>query len=167
MSNENKVKSIRVFLKKGHTKPESLPVKVLEFLKSLRDIDAQLFSTWFEQGQSKKQALSKEVRFEERYIAELITKEWDDKFPELGSTFMLWSGKDSEVKNTKVSFRIGVTSSKSHATEFIGISMPFEVSLQPEKDDRRIIDIVKLIKQLFPVESIDIYSFSAGYTSQS
>src|SRR5579859_7071352 len=107
MSEKRLVRNIRGTLPKKKESVEALAEKATLFLNGLKGIVPERFSAWFEQAWSKKTALQKEVTIDAGHLAGIIQKEWDRKFPELGSHFTFWSGNAVEEEVAKVDFIIG------------------------------------------------------------
>ena len=89
------------------------------------------------------------------WLAKTISCEWDPKFPQLGASFTFWSGKEDDTQNTKVSFRIGVTSEKPNINNFIGISLPFDDKFHLENDDHKVDLIKDLLLRTFQAYEIE------------
>lgn len=152
----NFVENIRGNLQKKEGSIIELTDKVLLFLESLKKIDESLFSSWYEQGWSKKEALEKKVVFEKEFIQKVIEKAWDKKFPELGSHFTFWSGKDSNLYGAQISFRIGLISKNKYLNNIVNVSLPTSKELRTDKNDPKIENIIKLIKETWNTKDIEI-----------
>lgn len=147
---------IRGVIPKKNEGIEDLTDKVVFFLNNLKKIDETLFSYWYEQGKSKKQALENEVMFNKESLSKIIKKEWDKKFPELGSSFIFWSGKVDDMDNCQVSFSIGSISENKYINNRVVVKFPKTKELQVNKNDERITKIEKLIKQVWDSKEIEI-----------
>jgi len=152
----NFVENIRGILPKKEENIIELTDKVLLFIESLKKIDENLFFNWYEQGWSKKEALEKKVVFEKEFIQKVIEKAWDKKFPELGSNFTFWSGKDSNLYGAQISFRVGLISKNKYLTNIVNVSLPTSEELRIDKNDPKIKNILKLIKEIWNTKDIEI-----------
>lgn len=152
----NSVENIRGLIPKKKETIDNLADKVLFFLESLKQIDEDLFSNWFEQGWSKKEALEKKVVFEKEFIQKVIEKSWDKKFPELGSYFTFWSGEDSNLYGAQLSFKIGLISDNKNLKNRVIVSLPTSEELRIDKNDPKIENILKLIKEIWSTKDIEI-----------
>lgn len=150
-----KLSSIRAIFPKKQESIEILSEKVFAFLTNLIKIDEELFSNWYEQGWSKANAKKNKVFLDLEWLAKMINHHWDAKFPQLGASFTFWSGKEDDTQNTKVSFRIGVTSEKPNINNFIGISLPSDDKLQFENDDNKVVLIKDLLLRIFHASEIE------------
>jgi hypothetical protein len=151
-----KIGVVKAYLKKCSTDIDSLSLKLIGFIEGLRKIDDNIFTTWYEQGKSKKDALKLMVKEDPNNIAEIIRKSWDKKFIELGSVFSFWTGRENEIDNTKLNFRLGVTSKNDFISAFIGISFPYNETLRIEKGSIKEAQIVALIEEVWIPEKIEI-----------
>ena len=150
------VESIRVYLPKVAIDAKDLSIKVLHFLGSLKEIDKELFSEWYEQGKTKKEAQERKVIFDATYLENVINREWDKKFPELGSTFIFWTGRNNDSENVKLNFSIAKTTSNKFLSNVVGISFPQCKDLQIVKDDKRFKDITVTMKTIWNPLEIEI-----------
>jgi len=99
--------------------------------------------------------MKKEVMIDAGHLAGIIQKEWDKKMPQLGSHFTFWTGKANDEENAEVNFNIGQTNDNKHLRNVVGVSFPASEGLRYPKDDRRIQDIVALIKRTWnPMEIV-------------
>lgn len=152
----NFVENIRGFIPKKKETTADLSDKILFFLDSLKQIDEDLFSIWFEQGWSQKEALEKKVVFEKEFIQKVIEKAWDKKFPELGSHFTFWSGKESDLYGTQISFKIGLISDNKNLRNRVIVSLPTSKELRINRNDQKIENIIKLIKEIWSTKDIEV-----------
>jgi len=150
------IDSIRVYLPKTATGAKTLAIKILHFLSSLREIDNDLFPDWYEQGKTQKEAKERKVVFETTYLENVISGEWDKKFPELGSTFSFWTGKDNDIENSKLNFSVGKTTTNKHLSNIVGISLPRKTDMLIKRDDERIKKIITLMKSIWNPLEIEI-----------
>ncbi|WPO78021.1 hypothetical protein [Flavobacterium sp. KACC 22761] len=150
------VENIRGFIPKKTEGIDSLSNRVVFFLESLKQIDEDLFSNWFEQGWSKKEALEKKVVFEKEFIQKVVEKAWDKKNQELGSYFTFWSGKDSNLYGAQISFKIGLISDNKNLRNRVIVSLPISQELRINKNDQRIENIIKLIKEIWNTTDIEL-----------
>lgn len=153
---ENKlIRNIQGVLPKKEETVELIADKIVNFLNGLHAIDSQLFNDWYETGWSKKEALQKKVLINTDFITEIVKKEWDKKFPELGSKFSFWSGKD-DLEDVDLSFGLGKTIENKNIKNAINISFPFDERLRLKKDDEKVSQIVELIKKCWNPISVEI-----------
>lgn len=143
------VKGIKWIIPKKEIPQEELAIKVLDTLLQLKEIDDTLFSTWKEQGWSKKDAIKNTVRFEYDCILSIIQKEWDKQFTELGCSFTFWSGNQKDIDNSQISFSIGKTTKNKSSSNVIYLSFPFSDYLKYYSDDKRIKAIVEMLKNIW------------------
>jgi len=155
MNNKNVVQSFRFFLPKKDEQVIDLANKVFNFLTGLKAIDPTLFSRWYEQAHSEKKAKEKAVLLNAKYLESIIHAEWDNKFPHLGCTFNLWSGKDDDTENCQVSFNIGKTTDNVNIKNVITLSFPFKKDLHL-KDETKISAIKTLIKNVWNPSLIEV-----------
>jgi len=148
--------NIKGVIPKNKVTLDELSNKVLIFLKSLNQIDEKLFSDWYEQGWSKKEALKKKVSLEKEYIRKIIENEWDKKFPDLGSGFTFWTGKDDDMKNSRISFTIGLITKNEYLNNIVSLSLPKSDELKINKNDERIKKIEKLIRDVWDSTEIEV-----------
>jgi len=94
--------------------------------------------------------------FDASYLAGVIGKEWDKKFPDLGSHFTFWSGDEEELDGVEVSFMIGATSGNQQIRNAVMASFPHKEAFWPRKDDQRVKDIVALMKKIWGVTEVVI-----------
>ena len=149
-------RDIRLNVSKKKEQPEEIAKKILLFLNGLKKLDETEFSVWYQQGWSKKEALSKKVLFEEEYILNTVNKNWDKKFPELGTHFSFWTGKDDDLKNSLVSFMLGATSKNPNINSNLLLKIPIQVD-SPTFVDGRIQEIVVLMQEIWGKYSYDIF----------
>jgi hypothetical protein len=127
-------------------KKESVEVctfKVLCFLEILKNYDNSLFATWYEKGNSKKEALMKKVEFTSVYIKNALEKKWDKKFDDLGSRVSFWSGNIDENSSSEISFKVGAYGSKSFNTNSCVITLPTYANSIYEKQFIELIEVFK------------------------
>jgi hypothetical protein len=150
------VENVRGFISKKEESIIDLSNKVLHFLEALKNIDEDLFSNWYEQARSKKKALEKKVVFEKEFVQKVIEKAWDKKFPNLGSNLIFWSGNDDNAHGSQIYFRIGLTSDNKNLRNRVIVSLPTSENLRIERNDKRIEDIVKIMKKIWEAKEVEI-----------
>ena len=101
----SKVNYIRIELK-NNLDQEEIVKHIEETLIGLKKIDYTLFSNWYEQSTSRKKSMDKIVIVDYEYIKDIVLKNWDKKFPELGTYFKLWTGNIVDENNFKLSFKL-------------------------------------------------------------
>mgnify|MGYP000870876600 CR=1 FL=1 len=148
------VEGIRCIVPKYKESSESLSKKVLNTLFLLREIDESLFTEWYEQGNSKKEALNLKLSLDIDSIEKIVLKEWDKKFPDLGSNFIFWSGKNNDLENTNISFRIGLLSQNKNLNNRVVISFPMAIRIR--KNDERINRISIALSQIWRTKEIEV-----------
>lgn len=154
----NQVSVIQCVLEKNESSKELLATKILETLIFLRDLDFDYFGNWFELGYSRKKALEKKVDFSYDYLFNQVVKNWDKKFPDLGTSVWFWSGK-ADTQNTSISFRVGLTSINPFLNPIIVIEFPFEHSLRVDENDDRIIAITKKMTEIWSPKEINFLRY--------
>jgi hypothetical protein len=75
-------------------------------MATLSNVDPA-FSQWFGKGKSRKQALSRPIEPTRAALEQLIRKEWDDQFEELGSSVWAWNGVCDDYDDTSLSITCG------------------------------------------------------------
>jgi len=146
------LKKIRLDIPKMIEEPKEIATKVLRFLNGLKIIDELEFSNWYEQGWSKKEALSKKVILEEEYLISVINDNWDKKFPELGTLFSFWTGKDDNEVNSVVSFTLGTTSKNPNLKGKVLLKFPNETF-----NEEKVKKIISLLQEIWGKHSYDIF----------
>lgn len=149
-------RNIRLNVPKKKEQPEEIAKKVLKFLNGLKAIDEREFSDWYEQGWSKKEALSKKVLIEEEYLLNKVNKRWDRKFPELGTRFSFWTGKDDDLLNCLVSFNLGKTTKNPNLNANVRLEIPIEANA-PTLNDEKVKAIIVLMQEIWGKHSCDIF----------
>ncbi len=148
-------RNIRLNVPKKKEYPEEIAKNVLKFLNGLKIIDESEFSSWHEQGWSKKESLSKKVSFEEEYLLGIVNKCWDKIFPELGTHFSFWTGKD-DFDSSLVSFNLGMTTKNKNLSANVRIEIPTEFNA-PTLNDEKVKEIVALMQEIWGKHSYDIF----------
>jgi hypothetical protein len=149
-------RNIRLNVPKKKESPEEIAKQILKFLNGLKSIDEAEFSEWYELGWSKKEAQSNKVPFEEEYLLGKINKRWDKQFPELGTHFSFWNGKDDDDANSLVSFILGVTSKNPNLSANVRIEIPSEENI-PTLNEEKVKRIVALMQDIWGKYSYDIF----------
>jgi|SRR5690348_8259097 len=151
----NLIRNIQGVPPKKEETVELIADKIVNFLNGLHEIDPQLFNDWYEQAGSKKEALQKKVLINTEFIQGVVRKEWDKKFPELGSGFSFWSGKD-DLEDVVLTFGVGMTTKNKNINNVINIKLPFDKTLRLKKDDEKVSQIVELIKRCWNPVTMEI-----------
>lgn len=151
---EPKIEFIRFTLKKRDRDSE-LSTKVLQTLSSLKSINEDLFGKWYEQSNSKSDAKNKQVIFEYSFIDQLIKKNWDKKFNNLGSGFMLWTGKDDD--SFVLSFKIGLTNENISLHNVISLQYPIDNYYYKAIDNELIQGIKKVVMNIWDIEEVIVF----------
>ena len=146
---------IRLNVPKQKEQPETIAQKVLAFLEGLKIIDEVEFSNWYEQGGSKKEALSKKVLFEPDFLLNKVNENWDKKFPELGTHFSFWSGRDG-VFDSSVSFNLGKTTTNTKLNTKVIIEIPIEANA-PTLNNEKVQEIIALMQDIWGKHPYDIF----------
>ena len=153
------VKHIRATPFKTNLSKEDISRNVIEFLVKLREIDMTLFSQWYEKGWTKQEAMKKKIPFEYNFIFNKVEENWDKKFPELGSSINFWNGSVDEEKSSQISFRVGTTSKNININNNLSILFPSFKTLRISEDNLKIIEITKLIEDIWKPIDIKISYF--------
>ncbi|HKK62469.1 MAG TPA: Imm52 family immunity protein [Bacteroidales bacterium] len=141
-----KIRSISAIWKSDNMMPvEKCTEKVLNFLMILSDYEKDLFGTWYEKGNSKKEALEKKVELNKDYIRKALEENWDKKFNDLGARISFWSGNADDTKSSEISFRVGAFGDKSFNKNSCVITLPQEY--QSCKSERISSDLIDLMKE--------------------
>jgi hypothetical protein len=146
---------IKYFIPKKNENVKEIAEKVLLFLEGLKSINNLEFSNWFQQGWSKKEALEKKILFEKDYLFQVIEKEWDKKFPELGASFILWTGKNDDLFNSMLIFGLGVSSKNVKITNIVTLKFP-SIENAPSIDEETIKSIINLFKEIWGEQTFEI-----------
>lgn len=149
-------RNIRLNVPKKKETPEEIAKQILKFLNGLKSIDEVAFSEWFEQGGSKKEAQSNKVPFEEEYLLNNVNKNWDKKFPELGTRVSFWNGKDNDTCSSLVSFNLGKFTKNPNLSANVRIEIPIEVNA-PTLNEEKVKEIVALMQDIWGKYSYDIF----------
>jgi hypothetical protein len=144
-----KIKTIRYVISKSTEGVDIITDKILYFLDSLRNIEEQWFSNWYEKGWSKKDALKKKAEFNKEYLKTVVEKNWDKKFPNLGTNISFWSGADKDEECFSIGFLLGKTIENNNLRNIITISFPFSDAFEIDEDDTRVVAIHNLVNQLW------------------
>lgn len=112
------IDSLRFTLKKQHHYDIDVISRTIN--KVLTEIsDALGGVSWFEKSESRKEALHKNVS-SYRDIKDIIIKEWDNNYANLGCDFTFWSPSN----DIEIGFRIGVDKSCKVIDNNIFIALP-------------------------------------------
>ncbi|MDI9866328.1 hypothetical protein QM480_18455 [Flectobacillus sp. DC10W] len=149
------MRTIRFSVPKQEENPEIISEKVFSFLHGLRNINESIFSDWFQQGWSKKEALSKKVDIEKNYLLSVVNKNWDKKFPELGTKFSLWTGKDNDLFNCISTFSLGKTTKNSNIRNIVTLVVPKQENV-PDIGENEIQSIISLMKEIWGEQDFEI-----------
>ena len=150
------LRKIRLNVPKVKETPEEIAKQILKFLNGLKCIDEVEFSAWYEQGWSKKEAQSKKVPFEEEYLLKKVNKRWDKQFPELGTSFSFWTGKNDEDSNSSVSFTLGMSTKNVNISANVLLKIPIEANA-PTLNEEKVKEIVTLMQDIWGKYSYDIF----------
>lgn len=118
--------------KEHHYDVDDLSVSVNKTLTEISNVLGGI--SWFEQAQSKKDALQKKVLLSDKNVKNIIVKEWDND-ADLGCDFTLWSTQGA----VEIGFRIGV----SDNCKFIGNNLFIALPLLQLYTTSVIIDEIK------------------------
>lgn len=154
------VEYIKISLLKNNESIDVLSQRVLSFIIFLREITPKLFVNLHEQSWSRKQALLLNVSLDIQSIKQIVEKEWDKKYPELGSNFSLWSGGNNDSENVMITFLVGSTSSNKSIENTICIKFPISENYRIKTNDIRISEIETFAKRCWNVKSVDVVKFS-------
>ncbi|HEV7621009.1 MAG TPA: Imm52 family immunity protein [Flavisolibacter sp.] len=119
--------------------------KTLSFMHELVKLDEQFFN-WYEQGYTKKEALSKKIIIDKEYIEKLYKKSvkkndlGSDGFSKIGYSIDLWSGHQEEYSS---SLSINCGHSSKYFSNCCVITMPSD-----GRQKERLLSLVKQ-KELF------------------
>ena len=149
------VRYIRYNISKQEEDSEKIVEKVLQFLNKLESINEIEFSNWFQQGWNKKESLEKKVFLEKDYLLNIINKSWDKKFPELGTRFTFWSGKDDDLFNSMIIFSLGITSKNIKISNIVTLKFP-SIENAPSIDEEKIKSILRLFKEIWGEQLFEI-----------
>lgn len=149
------MRTIRFSVPKQPKSSEVISEEIFTFLMGLKNIDAEVFTEWFQQGRSKKEALSKKVCIDKTYIQEVVNKHWDNKFPELGTHFSFWTGKDDDLFNSLISFLLGMTTKNKNLSNIVTLKIPKQENA-PSIDGEKIQAIVSLMKKIWGNQRFEI-----------
>ncbi|HEV8271198.1 MAG TPA: Imm52 family immunity protein [Chitinophagaceae bacterium] len=115
--------------------------KTISFLQGLARVDTQ-FLNWYEQGYSKKEALSKKIIVDKENIETLYKKSFkkndldNEGFSKIGYSIGMWSGHQEEYSSS-VSINCG------HSSKFFSNSCVITIPIEGEQKER----LLSLIKQ--------------------
>lgn len=123
---EKHLESISTFWKDNEISVAECAENIYEFLLILQKHNNVLFQKWYEQGNSKKEALKNKVELSQECFYKIVKQNWDKKFPHLGSSFTLWTGNIKEGHSASISFRLGAYGNKPHIKSSCVISFPYE-----------------------------------------
>lgn len=150
------VEHIRIMIPKRDSSVQELARNVLETLVLLKKNNNTLFPDWYEQANSKKEALEKKVSLDEEYLVKLIESSWDKKFPRLGCSFTLWTGNNHDLQNSEISFSLGKTTINERLKNRIVLSFPLNHGLRVKANDKGVLEIIASLKIIWGVEGKDI-----------
>lgn len=147
---------IRVILPKKKETVYDISRKILDTLTLLKELDENVFSKWFEQGKSIKEALEREVNLNNELICKIVEKEWDKKNADLGSNFILWTGKKNDLENFNISFRVGLMSQNPNLQNRIVLSFPFSNQAYLGKEDEITTGVISILKKVWESNAVEV-----------
>lgn len=139
----NMISSIRFLLPKKNEGSTMLAEKVLLTMEFLRTLNPEMYKKWYRGGNSRKQALENPFSFSITFIEQTILDSWDKKFPDLGSRFGWWNGKEDEF-TSGVLFSLGMTNSNPNINNVWTLTMPSDKTYYNEHIS---FDLIKAIEQ--------------------
>lgn len=149
-------RNIRLKVPKVKETPEEIAKQILKFLNGLKSIDEVEFSEWYEQGWSKKEALSKNVLLTEDYLSNTIKENWDKQFPEMGTNFSFWNGKEDDIFGSLISFDLGIYTQNPKLNANVLLEIPIEANA-PTLNEEKVKEIVTLMQDIWGKHSYDIF----------
>jgi hypothetical protein len=147
---------IRVILPKKRETVNDISRKIFDTLTLLKELDENVFSKWFEQGKSTKDALEKEVDLNIELICKIVEKEWDKKNTDLGSNFIFWTGKKNDLENFNISFRVGLMSQNPNLQNRIVLSFPFSKQAYLRKEDQITSSVLSILKKVWESNTVEV-----------
>jgi len=147
---------IRVILPKKRETVYDIARKIFDTLTLLKELDENVFSKWFEQGKSIKDALERELILNNELISKIVEKEWDKKNTDLGSNFILWTGKKNDLENFSISFRVGLMSQNPNLQNRVVLSFPFSNQAYLGKEDEITTGVIGILKRIWESDAVEV-----------
>ena len=142
---KNYLESLSVFWKEDEKSTSKCAESIYDFLVLLKNHNEILFSKWYEQSTSRKEALKNKLKLNQSTYNKIVEDNWDKKFQHLGSSFTIWTGND-EGYSASISFRLGAYGDKPHIKSSCVISFPYlGEQVEHYKEDKNKQDIVSLM----------------------
>jgi hypothetical protein len=119
------IRSIRFLLPKKNEGSVALAEKVLTTMELLRTLNSEMYKEWYCGGNSREQALKNNFSFNINFIEQTILNNWNKKFPDLGSHFGWWNGKEDDF-SCAITFTLGMTNSNENMHNVWTLTMPYD-----------------------------------------
>ena len=107
MDDKELFKSVSAIWGDEHKSEAECAERIYDFMQLLKAHNPELFGQWYEQAMSLKDALERKVETTQEYFYKKVEKNWDKKFPDLGSRVALWTGNKKDGYSAEVSFSLG------------------------------------------------------------
>lgn len=124
MTNITKFESVSAIWGDEHKTVAECAERIYDFMQLLKMHNEELFSQWYEQANSLKEALERKVDITQEYFYRRVEKKWDKKFPDLGSRVALWTGQKENGYSAIVSFSLGSHSNNPNIPNNCVIRLP-------------------------------------------
>lgn len=121
-----------------------LAEKVLLTMESLRTCNPEMYAQWYCSANSRKQSLETSFLFEIGFIEKTIMNNWDKKFPDLGSHFGWWNGKDDNL-SCVITFTLGITNKNDNIQNVCTLTMPYDKTYYNNQINSNLIHEIKRI----------------------
>lgn len=149
------MRRVHFYIPKQQQSSDSISDKVSTFLQGLKSLNESLFSDWYQQGWSKKEAQSQKVELDKSHLLEIVNKSWDKKFPELGTKFTFWTGKDNDLLNSTVTFSLGKVTKNVNLTNIITLQIPDQINVS-DIGENEIQSIISLLKEVWGNQDFEV-----------
>lgn len=91
---------------------DNISQKILNALLLVTKLLPNIYDNWYELGNSKEEALKKNIILEHNTIKKLLETNIDNQFPNLGTRISLWNGSKSENDEASFSSKLNSNSSR-------------------------------------------------------
>ncbi|MEO1485768.1 MAG: Imm52 family immunity protein [Bacteroidota bacterium] len=100
--------------------------RIYDFMMLIKEHNKGLFGVWYEQGMSLKEALDKKIDVSQEYFYRQVERNWDKKFPALGSRVALWTGQKEDGYSAVISFNLGKHTNNPNLLNSCVVNLPYK-----------------------------------------
>ena len=152
-----KIESISAIWGDEHKTVVECAERIHDFMLLLKEHNPQLFSEWYEQATSLKEALELKIEITQEYFYKQVEKNWDKKKSHLGTRVALWTGNEEDGYSGEVSFSLGKHPNNPNLKNACVVSLPIKGQwAEYYNDSKNSIALIYLMKEFWKPDFLKV-----------